>query len=227
MLGSISCMRLSLSTSLLSLLITSIFGATASAVAATNIGVCEITNGNFENNFLNWETIGHASIEITNNNKAVTQHNKAALLDTFSEQTADIVELAQFLETRIDLLNSFGEVYEGSALKTNITVNAGDILSFDWNFLTDESHDGDYQNDFAFLTLSGLNTLKIADTFSMFNPAQENSTNLLYETGFHTYTYTFTTSGTYTLGMGVVDVGEGSFDSGLIIDNVSLRRPLL
>lgn len=221
---SISCMRWSLTTSLV---VTIIFGATSSVVAATSSDVCEIPNGNSESDFLNWQTIGHASLEITNNNdRGATQINKA-VLDTFSEQTADVVELAEFLETRVDLLNSFGEVYEGSALKTNIKVIARDILSFDWNFLTDESKDGDYQNDFAFLTLSGLNTIKIADTFSMLNPSTENSTNLLYETGFQTYTYTFTTSGNYTLGIGVVDVKEGSFDSGLIIYNFSLKRPLL
>ncbi|MCZ8226538.1 MAG: PEP-CTERM sorting domain-containing protein, partial [Microcystis sp. LE19-84.1B] len=41
-------------------------------------------------------------------------------------------------------------VTEGSAIKQTITANAGDILSFSWNFLTDEdAADVDYR-DFAF-----------------------------------------------------------------------------
>jgi hypothetical protein len=41
-------------------------------------------------------------------------------------------------------------------------------------------------------------------------------------TGFDSFSYTFTTSGTYTVGVGVVDVGDTVVDSGLLVDNFSL-----
>ena len=228
MLFSISCMRFSLITGTVNLLLTSLFGVVLPTVAAQSaVATCHIRNGGFEADIMRWETIGRTHIETTKNSNSSTTGNKQAYLDTFSVQTADIVELAKFLETNVDRLNSLGEVYEGSAIKTSITVDAGDTLSFDWNFLTDETPDGDYNNDFAFFTLSQLGITKLADTFSTFEPSPINSTNYLYQTGFHTYTYTFTTSGTYSLGIGVVDVEDGSFDSGLIIDNVSVVRPPL
>jgi plastocyanin len=114
-----------------------------------------------------------------------------------------------------------GEVFEGSAIKTNLTVEAGETLKFDWNFLTDDLQASN--NDFAFFTLSGENT-KLADTFSAFSNSFNNPTSFLHQTGFQTVSYTFKTAGTYTFGVGIVDVGDGSIDSGLMIDNVSLSR---
>jgi hypothetical protein len=84
-------------------------------------------------------------------------------LDTFSQQTVDIVELANFLHIGVNDLNNLGEVYEGSAISTTFTENAGDVLSFDWNFMTDDIQSEGF-NDFAFVTLSQAGHTKLADT---------------------------------------------------------------
>ena len=42
------------------------------------------------------------------------------------------------------------------------------------------------------------------------------------ETGFGTYTFTIPTTGSYTLGTGVVDYADTAVSSGLLIDNLSL-----
>ncbi|MGC1396702.1 MAG: hypothetical protein WA828_20775, partial [Coleofasciculaceae cyanobacterium] len=133
-------------------------------------------------------------------------------------------DLAKFINIEIDRLNKMGEVFEGSAMKTNFTVEVGEILTFDWNFLTDDFQASN--NDFAFFTLAGED-IKLADTFSAFSNSFDNPTSFLHQTGFQTASYTFTTAGTYTFGVGVFDVGDGSIDSGLMIDNVSLSRPPL
>ena len=128
-----------------------------------------------------------------------------------------------------------GEIIEGSAIKQTFKAGAGQSLSFAWNFLTEEftqavdnSSFEDF-NDFAFVSLqrqSDLNTvlLPLADTVnSSFQVA--NHSLFFGETGFQKFSYTFDQSDTYTLGIGVVDVGDGDLVSGLLIDRVDVDVP--
>lgn len=229
MLSSISCTRFSVITSIAASLLSlsSFLGTASSAVAAqNNDSFCPVVNGSFETgDFTGWDTIGRAFIQTTTSDVNSTNGNKQAQLDTFSAQTVDVVQIANFLNIKVDTLTNIGEVFEGSAIKTTVTVKAGDILSFDWNFFTDDFRAINY-NDFAFFTVSQIGSQKLADTFSMFPSNLTNSTNFQNQTGFSTYTYTFSQAGTYNLGFGVVDVGDGAFDSGLLIDNVAILNPL-
>lgn len=224
MLFSTSCMRLSLIGSLVGISLASVFGAASSATASTNRGnACIISD--FNNDFRNWQAIGHQYLETIKSPNTPGMRNQVAFIDTFSAQTANIIDLAKFLGVESERLNERGEVFEGSAMKTSFTVEAGDTLTFDWNFLSDDFHA--QNNDFAFFTLSTLEDIKLADTFSSFSNSLNNPTSFLRQTGFNTASYTFATAGTYTFGVGVVDVGDGSVDSGLMIDNVVLSRPPL
>ncbi|MDJ0716086.1 MAG: hypothetical protein QNJ54_17965 [Prochloraceae cyanobacterium] len=109
--------------------------------------------------------------------------------------------------------NNFVAAFEGSAIKQTITAKAGDVLSFNWNFLSNESLNGDY----AFITLNGLSELgNSAATLLTSNMP------FLKETGYQTFSYTVTTSGTYTLRIGVVDVNDFNETSALLIDDVKL-----
>lgn len=222
-----SCIRFSLITGLASLLsLVSILGSASSSVARESGGACGIANGSFEiGDFTGWETIGRTNIETATYGSGPTEGSKQALLDTFSEQTVNMVELAKFLNIAVGDLNNLGEVYEGSAIKTTFRVDVGEILMFDWNFLTKDFQSENY-NDFAFFTLSQIGTNKLANTFSVSPISLRDLTVFEYHTGFQTYSYTFTTAGTYTLGFGVVDVGDGFAESGLLIDNVSLSNSL-
>ncbi|QEH39250.1 hypothetical protein OJF2_78650 (plasmid) [Aquisphaera giovannonii] len=112
-----------------------------------------------------------------------------------------------------------GPVLNGSALMRTITVSAGTTLSFDYNFLTNEPMTSplDAVNDFAFLTSPQLSDF--ADTFS---PLASSSTGFLRETGYKTFSETFAMAGTYTLGIGVVNVTDGLNDSALLLDNFRL-----
>jgi hypothetical protein len=91
---------------------------------------------------------------------------------------------------------------DGSAITDITSANAGDILSFNWSFSTSD-------NDAAFATISDNS-----------NPA--NNT-VFFLTGSSPFSYTFTTTGSYTVGIGVVDVGDGTGVSTLTASNPNFQ----
>ena len=103
----------------------------------------------------------------------------------------------------------FGEAFEGSAITTNLNVRKGDRLSFDWNFLTNDTFD-----DYAFFVANGVVT-RLADVSNALN----SSTNFNSETGARTFNYTFANAGNYQVGIGVVDIGDFNSTSALQINN--------
>ena len=62
----------------------------------------------------------------------------------------------------------------------------------------------------------------VADTFWTF---VLSAADFAGETGFATFTVTLPTTGSYTLGIGVVDVGDAIGLSGLLLDNITLTPP--
>ena len=110
------------------------------------------------------------------------------------------------------------DLTSGSAIQQTFKAKAGDLLSFDWNFLTDEGTPT-FFNDLAFVSVSSLSTL--ADT--TFPTFVSSLTPFNEETGFQPFSFIIPQDGTYTLGVGVVDAVDTIVDSGLLIDNVALR----
>lgn len=105
---------------------------------------------------------------------------------------------------------------DGSGIKQDISVNAGDSLAFDWSFITDRTP-ANPLNDFAFVTV-GPATIKLADTFY---PEFFQADLLGYTTGVRTFTYSFPSAGLYTIGVGVIEATGGD-TSALLFDNVRL-----
>ena len=99
---------------------------------------------------------------------------------------------------------------------------AGDILSFDWNFLTSQSPSSSF-NDFGLFTLDGTAS-KLGDTFS---PTVGSGTTFIDETGFGTFSFTISATGMHTLGFAVIDVGDQFVNSGLLIDNVQITSAVV
>ncbi|MEL7313960.1 MAG: S8 family serine peptidase, partial [Cyanobacteria bacterium J06559_3] len=175
------------------------------------------------NDFNGWETIGNARIETANFGVAPPDGDYQALLMNSSSEASDppvpVTELETFLGLNpgdLDELSS-GTVTEGAAMKQTVTVSAGTELTFDWNFLTNEGSSSTY-NDLGFITIASATSDVLANTNS---PLVASATPFQQETGYETFTYTFATAGTFTVGLGVADVTDGVVDSGLLIDNLT------
>lgn len=202
------------------------FGYTNSATAA-------ILNGNFIQGLDRWQSSGDVSVQ--NSNQGLNQPGFHALLTNASAKRRDDFPARTgamnfsgnepiFVDFGNDPLEDFlgtsrGSLPENStqasAIKQEITVKAGDVLEFDWNFLTNE-RSSDYR-DYAFVWLNGFKEL--TNTSATFLPS---ATPFARETGFQTFSYTFATTGTYTLGLGVVDSMDLDVSSALMVKNVRL-----
>jgi hypothetical protein len=109
---------------------------------------------------------------------------------------------------------------EGSAIKQTLSVNAGDRLRFHWSFLTNEGSPAPDYNDLAFVSISTESTSLLADTL---DPDLIDSLSVhAKETGYRTEEIELTTSGTVTVGFGVVDQGDAGADASLLVDCVEL-----
>ncbi|BAY85281.1 hypothetical protein NIES267_47800 [Calothrix parasitica NIES-267] len=103
----------------------------------------------------------------------------------------------------------FNAATEGSAITTNLNARKGDRLSFDWNYLTNDTFD-----DYAFFVANGVVT-RLADLTNTNNASSFFDS----ETGKRTFNYTFANAGNYQVGIGVVDIGDFNSTSALQISN--------
>jgi len=177
-------------------------------------------NGGFETgDFTAWGTIGDTSIETAEFGVIPTQGDFQALLTTGFGSVND-TELEDFLGLNSGDIDSIGngDATEGSALEKTITVEAGDVLSFDFNFLTNEGTPT-FFNDFAFVSITPNSLSELADTNSLFelSPTEFNE-----ETDYDNFTFEFSEAGTYKVGIGVVDLIDTIVDSGLLVDNLKV-----
>jgi hypothetical protein len=98
----------------------------------------------------------------------------------------------------------FPSNFYGSAIKKNlVSVNTGDVLTFNYDFTQDVSN-SPVGLDTAFVTIG-------TDIFSL---ATSTSSGL--------YTYTFTTTGDVNLGIGVLDIDDPEGVSTLIVQNADI-----
>ncbi len=193
-----------------------------------------IPNGSFENGplFVSWNRTG--TRWVLDGFQAQTPPTSGAVLARVDTPGVSGSSLASFLGVSLaslDLLASGTPVGTGSALNQTISVAAGDTLSFDWNFATNEPTPNATRNDFGFVTFSVGGSTLLADTlFSPFFPMQQTGasfggSSFSEETGFHKYARTFSAPATVTLGLGVANQGSSSNQaSALLVDCVQLTH---
>lgn len=188
-----------------------------------------IPNGSFERgNFTGWSTVGHADIQMLDYGVFPTDGAFQALITTESE-TVPGTEFESRLGLKPGTLSTIysGTIDEGSALQLTFNAQAGDTLTFDWNFLTNELESDlvGSNNDFSFAVLQSFGVgqqplvSELADIHEVPNTSRTMFTN---ESGYKTFSTTINTSGTYTLSVGAVNIDDPLFDSVLLLDNFQL-----
>jgi hypothetical protein len=196
----------------------------------------QIVNGGFESGLSGWTTYGDVSTQgnaqgtvpagssklfITNAGLEADEFNAAgALIGPFnaSGKASVLAGVAGGLETlsgnAIGLFDAFGQfAVEGSVASQTFSALAGNTLSFVWNFGTRETG-----LDHAFVVIDGvLTTLNRA-----VNPTTPGSGNDLFQTGYQSFSSSFTQSGLHTITFGVVDLTDNAVRSSLSIDQVQI-----
>ena len=148
---------------------------------------------------------------------------------TSSQETGHVAAgaLETFFSLEGDTLETSKNGQEGSGIAQSITVGDGDMLSFDWNFLTNENsrEPGSSEPDFAFWSLVPEGTTSDeVNVLAIPSDADESASGTDFDdqTGFESVSNYVLTSGTYLLGFGVVDVEDKDVNSALLIDNVQV-----
>ena len=221
--------------------------AAAAALALFSLGLpasAQILNPSFEtdathsSSITDWKTIGSTYITTSSFGDSPTDGLKQAFLNNDREATInygqnDAVNAGD-LEFGLGLSSGAltnlgnGPVTYGSGISQTFTLTKAGTLSFDYDFVTSEDPQFPPANkDFAFVSLTGTSSLlsSLADTTAVpilepptANRKSPSIDDYLYETGYKTYSAALA-PGTYTLGLGVVNVTTSDVGSGLLVDN--------
>ncbi|MGH1538307.1 MAG: hypothetical protein ACRBDX_09730, partial [Gammaproteobacteria bacterium] len=108
-----------------------------------------------------------------------------------------------------------GNATDGSSMQTAISVQEGDVVTFDWNFFNAENANdiGNGFDDFAIVNINGTpQTL-----------AQSSTVGTPGATGWQTFTFTATEDGVLDLGFAMLNTRDQQVDSSLLIDNLQVN----
>jgi hypothetical protein len=206
--------------SVTSLLTTALLG-----LACTQTGFAQIINSSFSSGLAGWSTAGDVSVA----SGVATLTTASVLFEDDSPATAGAFNFSGTAAVdNVSALELFAGVaagtfdpnpasgvfaYEGSIISQGFTALAGDTLTFDWKFLTNEGA----QPDYAFVLIDG-NLTTLANTIN----ATLSSGIFALETASGTFSYTFSNPATGLVSFGVLDVNDFGVTSALQIDNVAV-----
>lgn len=181
-------------------------------------------------------TSGDVGIRGTYFTIAPTEGTKQMLMTTINNATsggytnqsgtnsATVTAVASLLgESTSSIRDGIATGTQGSAFTINLgALNAGDVVTFNYDFLTNEIQPGAH-NDFAFWELNSGTIHIFSDTNSgLLHPTTGAGDPFALETGYQTVTINILASGTYTLGIGVMDATTTDNPSGVLIDNIQV-----
>lgn len=233
-----------------------IWAAGAAACLMCQVVQAQIQNPGFEDPiaFNHWSTVGDHQIQTALMGDTPTQGLNQALLATETDGSVNALVTPgtgvseSTLESALDLTTgslstlSGSTVLLGSGIDQSVSLVAGDKVSFDWDFLTNQTYnDGTSDsippspnaNDFSFFDTVGPGGVRtvvtLANTFYGYvsDPSASGgfTTGLqltatdnpfISETTYQKYTWTVSVTGTYLIGAGVAHVtANGAPDDGI------------
>lgn len=175
-----------------------IAGAGATFVFAASPSQAVVIN---LSDFTGWQSVGNVSLS-----------NQGAFLSSAGGVSDTVIETFLGLDAgALDAFNS-EDATNGSAIQNTFTVAAGDVLTFDWRF---QANDYLPYNDFSFYSI-GSSLSKLADVQQVGDFGSKTSQT----------SYTFTTAGTYSVGIGVLNSRDTAFSSNLTVANGVVPEPI-
>ena len=114
--------------------------------------------------------------------------------------------------------------HEGSAIQQTLTVNDGDTIRFDWNFLTNDGNNFlGGSRDYAFVSLyeQGSTPGPIVILAASTGLSGTLGPNFNQQTGYRSFNSGQLTAGEWVLGIGVVDLAGSDNTSALLVDSVT------
>ncbi|MFN6566014.1 PEP-CTERM sorting domain-containing protein [Dendronalium sp. ChiSLP03b] len=167
---------------------------TAGTASLLSLGSLALTSPSygFSLNLNSWQTIG--DVNPISSTQATLNSGSFYTVPT-GGGAGSLEDFLSLTPGSLDPATSIFGATQGSAIKQTFTdIKVGDVLRFDYSFLTNDA-------DSAFVT---INNSVIALTAST------------------PFTYSFTSAGTYNVGIGVVDVDDTIGASKLIVSNAKL-----
>jgi hypothetical protein len=185
-----------------------------------------IVNGSFENASIGpWVVVGPGG-QVTPSFDGVspTDGVKMAIIDSDTGALPTFI-LDLVLSNGIGvganyLASAFPNATEGSLLFQSFNLSPGEsIVSFNWNFLTNEASRS-FFNDFAFAHLISGGSLVDSATLDTFSFFPESGSIYGSRTGWNTVSFSGLSPGSYSLVFGVMDAVDQLFPSALLVDNI-------
>jgi len=202
-------------------------GIASLAVTSISPASAAIVNGGFESDSpIGWDFFGSVQILPVGQDFGVPPEGiRHALLQSHDNVAYSVPDLENFLQLQLTPLSGLGfsPLSSGSAIAQNISATAGDVLSFRWNFLTNEDFGPTPPPDVDFAFFSLVSESGPVLISSVLDPNLASSLSpYAQETGYQYYEYTIQATGTYRLGFGVIDVDGVVSPSALLLDDVQL-----
>ena len=199
----------------------------------------QIASGDFSSGLTNWSVLGDATAI---NNQAIATNSSTfgddALGLTFNfsgDEPLSAFDLETFLGfspgTLSPVTSLFGAT-EGSLISQQFFGSAGSDLSFDWQFLTNDTAveviPGFTEADYGFVSIqsqefSRLVVLSNSGSSSL-SPSTDSFVPFERSTSINNYSLTLPSSSFYKLSFGVLDVGGSAISSALVVDNVTTEN---